>query len=277
MERSCSLSRRKPGWKPAAARSRGFLRLPAPVVKTRTAAVLRLSLASPGGKIIHDTAVTVELFPPLPALAAQRVVIVGSAKVKAARLATQLGLRSAKSGELFLVDDMADFAKRRVEIAAAVKNGATAVFLELPAGEHVIGGDTIKVETCGMGARHFVSRDTDHPSVAGFWPEDFRHWYDPAGDRISPLLETCFRAEGWTPILTTGNGGWGGEWGPALAAAEKRDGHGVWRICQVQLVGRTVTNPVAGMFARRLVNTEHCPPEAMRVERTCNTRIDYAL
>ena len=235
----------------------GFLRLPAPVVKSRTAAVLRLALALPGGKIIHDTAVAVELFPSIPAGAAQRVVIVGSAKGKAARLATQLGLRSAKSGELFLVDDMADFAKRRVEIAAAVKNGATAIFVELPAGEHVIGGDTIKVEACGMGARHFVSRDTDHPLVAGFRPEDFRHWYDPAGDRISPLLETCFRAEGWTPILGTGSGGGTlpspTAWSPALAAAEKPDGAGVWRICQITLAGRIAANPVAGLFARRLV------------------------
>jgi hypothetical protein len=253
----------------------GFLRQPAPVVKSRTAAVLRLALALPGGKIIHDTAVTVELFPLLPTPATQRVVIVGSAKGKAARLARQLGLapifsrtlnpeprlvrHSSQSdgGTLVLIDDMADFAKRRAEIEAAVKNGATAIFLEIPAGEHVIGGETITMESCGMGARHFVSRDTGHSLVAGFEPGDFRLWYDPATDRISPLLETCFRAEGWTPILTTGSGGGTlpspTAWSPALAAAEKRDGAGAWRICQVALAGRVAANPVAGMFARRMV------------------------
>jgi hypothetical protein len=96
--------------------------------------------------------------------------------------------------------------------------------------------------------------------VAGFRPEDFRHWYDPAGDRISPLLETCFRAEGWTPILTTGSGGGTlpspTAWSPALAVAEKRDGTGVWRICQITLAGRIAANPVAGLFARRLVGGE---------------------
>ena len=153
---------------------------------------------------------------------------------------------------VILIDDFALFEARRVEIEAAVKHGATAIFMELPAGEHVIGGDTIKLESCGMGGRHFVSRATGHPLVADFQPEDFRLWYDSAADRIAPLLETCFQAEGWTPILTTGNGGWGGEWGPALAAAEKRDGTGSWRICQVALAGRTVANPVAALFARRL-------------------------
>ena len=238
----------------------GFLRLPAPVVKLRTAAVLRLSLALPGGKIIHDTAVTVELFPLLPAIAGQRVVIVGSSKGKAARLARQLGMRRAKSGDLFLVDDVAVFATRRAEIEAAVKNGATAILVELPAGEHVIGGDTIKVEACGMGARHFVSHDTGHPLVAGFEPGDFRHWYDPDADCITPLLETCFRAEGWTPILTTGSGSGSlpspTAWSPALATAEKRDGTGAWRICQVMLADRVAANPVAGLFAKRLVGEQ---------------------
>jgi hypothetical protein len=253
----------------------GFLRLSAPAVKTRTAAVLRLALALPVGKIIHDTAVAVELFPSMPAIAGQSVVIVGSAKSKAARLAREVGLspvfsrtlnseprlvrHSSQSdgGTLYLIDNFALFEARRAEIEAAVKVGATAVFLELPAGEHVIGGDTIKVEACGMGARHFVSRDTDHPLVAGFGPEDFRHWYDPARDRISPLLETCFRAEGWTSILGTGSGGGTlpspTAWSPALAAAEKQDGAGVWRICQITLAGRIAMNPVANLFARRLV------------------------
>jgi hypothetical protein len=111
----------------------------------------------------------------------------------------------------------------------------------------------VDVEICGMGPRHFVSRDTEHSLVAGFEPEDFRLWHDPAVDRIAPLLETCFRADGWTPILATGNGGWKGGWGPALAAAEKRDGAGLWRICQVALAGRTGTNPVAGLFAWRML------------------------
>ena len=273
----------------------GFLRLPAPVVTLRTAAVLRLALALPGGKIIHDTSVALDLFPPLPAVAAQRVVIVGSAKGKAAWLSSAIqsqgragapspaavrgkaphaaasGVAALPEGVVYLIDDFALYKARRAEIEAAVKNGATAIFMELPVGEHVIGGDTIKVEACGMGARHFVSRATGHPLVAGFEPEDFRHWYDPAADRITPLLETCFRTEGWTPILTTGTGGGNlpapSAWLPALAAAEKRAGAGRWRICQVILAGRVAANPVAGMFARRLVrekNTDRSPHDQPR-------------
>jgi len=232
----------------------GFLKLAAPSVTKRTTAVVRLALALPGGKILHDTSVAVELFPSFPVIAPQRAVIVGAANGKAARLAQQLGLRKAKTGNLYLVDDLARFEKQRAEIESAVQKGATAIFLEMPAGEHVLGCSKVKVDPCGMGARHFVSRNTGHPLMAGFQSEDFRLWHDPAVDRIAPLLETCFQVEGWTPILVTGNGGWGGEWGPALAAAEKRDGKGLYRICQVTLAGRTDTNPVANLFARRLIS-----------------------
>jgi len=120
-----------------------------------------------------------------------------------------------------------------------------------------VAGDKLKIEGCGMGQRHFVSRAIGHPLVEGFGPEGFRLWHDPAVDRIAPLLETCFRAEGWTPTLTTGSGGGNltapTAWSSALAAAEKRDGAGVWRICQVALAGRTKTNPVAGLFAGRML------------------------
>ena len=111
-----------------------------------------------------------------------------------------------------------------------------------------------------MGPRHFVSRATGHPLVADFESQDFRLWHDPSVDRIAPFLETCFRAECWTPILTTGSGGGTlsspTAWSPALAAAEKRDGGGLWRVCQIALVGRTVTNPVAARFARRLAEKD---------------------
>ena len=243
---------------PCASTFQGFLRLPAPAVKARSTAVLRLALALPGGKILHDTSVPLELFPAIPSAATPRAVIVGAPKGKAARLAGELGLRVGKTGSLILVDDYAVFVKRRQEIEAWVQNGATALFLELPVGKYEIAGAQLKVDACAMGPRHFVSRDTGHPLVADFQPEDFRLWLDPAVDRIAPLLDTCFQAEGWTPILTTGTGASSlqdpSAWGSALAVAEKRHGAGLVRICQMALAGRIATNPVAQRFAGRLIH-----------------------
>lgn len=98
-----------------------------------------------------------------------------------------------------------------------------------------------------------MSRATGHPLVAGFAPEDFRFWFDPAVDRPAPLLRTVFFAEScWNPILLSGQGGWGQEWRRALAAAEQGIGAGSIIVCQVKLAGRTGTNPVARLFAERL-------------------------
>ena len=106
-----------------------------------------------------------------------------------------------------------------------------------------------------MCPREFVSRDTGHPLVDGCDPDDFKCWYNPEAGYFTPLLETMFEAEGWTPILTNGNGVWGGgAWRPLLAAAERPAGKGSYVICQVALAGRTQHNPTAARFVRRLIS-----------------------
>jgi hypothetical protein len=247
----------------------GFLALSAPAVGERIGATLRLALCQTGGKVLHDTAVELTVFPAAAAAVGSRVTVIGARDGKAARLARELGLMprfletrnlTPDTSRTILIDDPTRFAARHAAIEAAVKAGATAVFLELPAGEHQLAGDASRIEACGMGPRHFVSRATGHPLVADFGPGDFRLWHEPSVDRIVPLLETCFRAEGWTPILTTGSGGGNlaspTAWSAALASAEKHDGAGLWRICQVALAGRTATNPVAAAFARRLLRLQ---------------------
>jgi hypothetical protein len=134
-----------------------------------------------------------------------------------------------------------------------VNDGARAVFLELPVGEYEIGGSIVKVVDCVMRPREFVSRATGHALVAGFEAEDFKCWYDPKAGHFRPLLATMVEVDGWNPILTSGNGVWGGKaWKPTLAAAEKPVGKGSYVVCQIELRGRTKHNPPAAIFARRL-------------------------
>ena len=126
--------------------------------------------------------------------------------------------------------------------------------LELAVGTYKIGGSEVRVEECVMRAREFVSRATGHKLVAGFGAEDFKCWYDPTVDHFTPLLPTVFDASGWDPILTNGNGVWGGgAWRSMFAAAERRHGSGSYGVCQVALAGRTRHNPAAALCARRLL------------------------
>ena len=235
----------------------GFLTLRAPRVAARTKATLRLAVVQ-GTKALHETSVQVDLFPTPTPVAVRRAYVLGSRRGKAARLAADAGLARAfsgsiKDGDVVLIDDLKKYGRRKAEVDARVKQGALGVFVELPAGAAGLGGSPVTIEPCGMGARHFVSRATGHPLASGFEPADFRFWHDPAEGYVTPLLETTFRAPSWTPILTSGNGDWRGDWSPSLAAAEKTLGRGTLRICQVLLAGRTETNPAAGIFARRLL------------------------
>lgn len=240
--------------KPCQSQFQGILKLRAPEIGTRSTATLRLALVRRDGAVIHDTALPVELFPAPESQPILDAVVMGDSAI-----AKKLGARPVKSAGLYLITDAGIYAKCRREVDAAVKIGAKVLFLELPAGEHFIGDRNVKIEPCGMSPRHFVSRATGHPLVENFRMEDFRFWHDPALGRPSPLLHTLFTTTDWTPILTTGNGGWGGEWSPALASAELRHGAGCYRICQVQLAGRVRTNPVARLFARDLLT---CWPSA---------------
>ncbi len=230
----------------------GFLSHSAPQVDRRTPYTLRLALAE-GEKILRDTEIEYEVFPDLPGMKKTPVRIIGTGKAQ--QLLRELGGRpDAKTTSVFLIDDYAAYRRRSSVIDRAVAAGSRAVFIELPVGEYEIGGTTVRVEECVMRAREFVSRATGHRLVSGFEPEDFKCWYDPKADYFRPLLPTVFEADGWQPILTNGNGIWGsGAWKKMFAAAERPSGKGAYIICQVELAGRTRHNPVAGIFARRLI------------------------
>lgn len=241
----------------------GRLPLAAPQVASRRKATLRMALMDDKDKIIHETTLDVELFPGNTSTnleQKQRYLVLGDGK--GAELAEELGLKISRGrpqgGDIILIDDPKRFAEDRAEIDRAVRAGATAVFLEIPPGDYSFGKTTVTVKNAGMNPRHFVSRATGHPLAEGFEPMDFFFWYDPAMDRVTPILETTFQAESWTPILSTGDGEWGGDWIPALAAAELQYGHGKYVICQVALAGRIV-NPVARLFAERLIGTYKTP------------------
>jgi hypothetical protein len=105
-----------------------------------------------------------------------------------------------------------------------------------------------------MGPRHFVSLAQGQPLVQGFAPEDVKFWFDEAKGYVSPILDTVLEATGWTPILTSGNGGWQDPWRSVPVAVERRTGDGCWRVCQVRLANRIRTNPVALHFLLRMLN-----------------------
>ena len=123
------------------------------------------------------------------------------------------------------------------------------VILKLEPGVHTVAGETVTVKPCGMLPLHFVSRKTGHPSVAEFTEMDFSYWYNTKEDYITPLLDTTFTAEGFTPILLSNNMDEQGNWGPVLAAAEKLYEGKRYVICQLDL---RQENPVAKRFLRNL-------------------------
>lgn len=121
--------------------------------------------------------------------------------------------------------------------------------ITLEPGTYEIAGETVIVKECGMLPLHFVSRKTGHKAVAEFEPEDFRYWYNEKEDMITPIITATFEADGFTPILTSGNKDNEGSWHKVLACGEKIYNGKKYIICQVDL---RCENPVAKRFLKNI-------------------------
>ena len=153
----------------------GTLPLRAPEVPSRTQVTIRLGLLDAGGKVLHDTAIKVDVFPRTTA-ALRRIYVVGNPQGKAAQLAGDLGTKPVfegpmQAGDAILIDDMQAFSKVETQVGEAVRAVARAVFLQLPQGKYPIAGGDVAVGSgdksdvmMGVTAAglHFVSRATGH-------------------------------------------------------------------------------------------------------------------
>jgi len=237
----------------------GAIPFHAPAIDKRTQATARLALIDQDQTVLNHTALTFNLFPKSKPLPQQDVLVFGDSQGPAATLARQIGLQPTFSGkpqpqQTILIDSLQLYQQHQQQIDQAVQMGAQALFLELPTGEHHIAGDTVTIAPCGMGKRQFVSRDTGHPLVRDFQPNDFKFWFDDNAGYVTPLLDSVVSAADWTPILLSGNGNWKGQWVPAPAAIEKKHGNGAYRICQLKLPHRIAANPTAEIFTQRLLS-----------------------
>jgi hypothetical protein len=129
------------------------------------------------------------------------------------------------------------------QIDEAIQNGARAIFLNLPLGEYTLPGSEQPV-TVENANPHFLSRATGHPLVEGFEPFDFRFWFDPANDCLTPLGFGRLKGDGWNPVLLTQG---------SMAVAERPCGKGQVIVCQAFLADRVTANPTARLFATRLL------------------------
>lgn len=137
--------------------------------------------------------------------------------------------------------DVEIFEKRAVK-----ENDNIVLIRDLEIGEHEIAGETVKVESTYKvrDFRIFVSRKTGHPAVAEFYEKDFSMWYDAEKDKITPLAEKKFFAEGFAPILICD----GSDSGAMVAGVKEHNGK-KYVICLLDL--RT-ENPVAERFLGNL-------------------------
>lgn len=240
-------------------RFQGKIAVPLPEVKQRTAGIMRMAVCAPDGRIVHDTEEKFSVFPVDQTVPSCRVMIPNADDELANRFLAgwSLPLCSPDDADVIVSGRAEDFEQVRRKVEA----GAMLLLLQLPPGEFNFGGQTITVEEAGAGPRQFVSRATGHPAVASFEKNDFRFWFDPAGDSAAPLLDTVLIAPGWTSILSAPQAGHKRAVRDASACVERKFGRGRVVVCQLKMEGRMATNPPATLFAKQLLGLQQaCLP-----------------
>ena len=235
----------------------GIAAFQAPPADATETVVIEAALLDRDGCTLQSARIEMVIQPALPTPAPTRAAILGAVGGKADRLARALDLEVPGGDQLagvILVDDLALYASREEEVAAAVRGGARCLFLGIEPGTYRIAGDDILFTQSGMNSCHFANRDTGHAFVEGLDPDSVKFWFDEDLGYVSPFLHTTFECAGWEPVLLSGNGNWESPQSkPVLAAATKREGAGTWVICQTDLHNRVKTNPVARLLACRMV------------------------
>ena len=241
-----------------APRGQGMIEINLPATTHRGRLTVAASLVSADGVALHENEIEVDVFPAIPA--AGTCLCVPESSPETSLLLGKLGLNTQKpiTGErpVILLATHEAYESRRSEIDAAVKNGATALFVKLAPGTYDIGGVSLMVRKAGMGPRHFVSGRTGHPLLAGLEPRDFKFWHFDALGHASPLLLSVLEGPAWTPIVQSGDGGWLRPWAYTPAVVEHRDGRGVWRVCQLELGATAGSTPTSAILARRLLGLD---------------------
>ena len=255
---------------PVMPQSQGRLQFQLPEVAALNTCDINLSLVDASGKALHDTQVTLDVYPNFePQKEGVRIHVLGNGPDGYEWL-RELGYTCSEKtaiqdAEVILITDLKAYLREADTLDAVVRGGAVAFFFPLPVGSHRIGASMVEIKKAGMGPRHFVSCQTDHPMVLDFKMDAFKFWYDESCGHPSPILNSSFEGERWNCILKTSDGGWGRSWEPVMAAGEKAHGKGKWRICQVDLRHRVKTNPVAKIFGRRMLEPIQAKADAVTV------------
>lgn len=233
----------------------GVVRFHTPETSTLTEIEFRAGVIDSLGNTLHDASISLKVYPALPTdptpinipLGFSIPWLQGNFRSRAVDLADLL------HREIIVCNDSYQLREAWPKLLQSAREGARVIVMDLQPGVWEIEkGQNAVIEACGMGARHFVSRDTGHPVVEGFEAEDFRFWFDDEVGFITPLLKNLIVGPGGNSILSSGQLGWGLPLTFADAVREYAIGAGSIVLCCLELKGH-LSNPVALRFLERLI------------------------
>ncbi|WP_150451269.1 sugar-binding domain-containing protein [Arenibacter lacus] len=234
----------------------GFIKFNAPQVKKRTPYILRAAVFDGAGNSVDQTTMDIDVFPSPTNVESSRIGFLGKTSKTSTYLRNHIGgavVPNWEDADVIWVSSFADYDIYKEELENLAKSGKKVILYNVPVGDHYIGGTSVKVQNTSMGSYYFTSPQTGHRFTENAKPFDFKMWYDEEVDYITPFLDKIVLSDHWSPILSTGNTNWVEDQGAAMAAGELKIGAGSIIICQLDIINRLKTNPVAHNFVWQLI------------------------
>ena len=150
---------------------------------------------------------------------------------------------------------MTDYINNKKAIDLFVEQGGKVLFTEIKAGDFTIADNNVSIKKTIMGNYYFANPTSELLKTGNIQAKDFFMWYDKTKGYIQPLLYNVFKANKWTPLITTGLCNFAGE-DPAgyLAAASYTYGKGSFVLCEISLANRIKENPTASNLLLKILN-----------------------
>lgn len=232
----------------------GYINFVAPKVNQRTNYTLRIQLCDEKGMPVHENEFLLELFPNIKPLNRKVCLLTDVSALQSDFSLLGVTLVSdVEEADVIVVSDFETYKQQKDLLDAVVAKGSILLFMGLPAGNYTLQDAPFKVERTVMGDYFFANPQTGHPMMKQYKPFDFKFWYDAESDYTTPLLYYTIIGEGLTSIVGTGSTTWTEDKGSMSAVSELKYGKGIYRICELNISGRSQHNPTVALFLKDII------------------------
>lgn len=238
----------------------GELPLTFPSVKKMESLELELQLQDKDGNVLHENHLSIRVHPSASVSSNKTTggLLPREQEIQAKAWVMDMGGQWCDdwtAADNILVPNAEIYHEHRDQLENLVHAGRHLIFLPLETGELSLFDSKVQINENGMNPVQFSARAPSHPWAQSCEASDFKFWYEPELGYAHPHQSHQLKLDDtWTPVLMSGQGGFGTPWNSTHAVSERLIGQGKVTLSQVDLLTRCQHNPGARKLSAYLLD-----------------------